>query len=933
MPQSTPVDADGASTPVSDDAAPLAISGKRKRDSQEDGAEAMTGVKEQKPTAPDRWAAGEQKDLIKNYFEVLKSIDIEPSILKRPLENAPSLSEPEAKRQKSLEPPTLMSISDKFAADAYTHMEDVASDIISVANAALSETESKVLDGSGSRVANKKLAASIAGFKDRALRIFEREKAYPNTPAAEIMRGGESSRFSASDKSQVILSVLGYAPQERRVFSSLPLSQDFDPEDYMLPPGVAFSRVMPSNVQERAQTLGEVFSSPRPLLPLQPPKQPKTQAKGNTLDFYYPLLENTSKYRGNCYFNTKLSTGHYLDYSSATPSNQTRTKQRERAQSLAGKRPSISELETSEMESLFRGAFSSFAPCKDDSSAVISSGTAGRIWWQQSGSRNFERMIELEYYKDLKDADPFKSRLKLEEIDEEGIREAIDNWDETIVDPSLDEAMGSKRDANEKEINDILDEVTDMIETLASYQRIRNLTLPNSQNRQSSDPVNGDMLANSGPHQPSEEEQATYDMLKAQLTLIIKTLPPYAVAKLNGDQLDELLISTKIQIRTDQYRGVMEEDDAGVQARIRAQQQQQQQQHQQQHAAIQAAQTSVRPSSQRSGSISTPYGNQYQHPNQYNTPSRTPSHTQQYFRSMPTPTSQQPRSRTTGSPAQQARPPQPNQYTRPNGYTNQYAAQLAKSQTPYGHQNMPQYANQQRPQYGQLQQQGTPSASRFPYQQQQAGTPGQPNYAAYTNGGGVPPRNMSPQVPARHAYSPPGVQQGQRFATPGQSSTPQMNRNASNPGQHAAYSQSPGLTGYHTVIPEAQQQRILDQAKARVAAQDRSAIYGDRMSQPGYAVTGMGMGVGTSTSTAYGVNAAARVNTTNQQKPQTPAGQKQGTNGTSTPGTQTQYVPPSKVTPVPVPPIPGAGQAQSSQPSQPPQPPPPSQQPVSKTES
>ncbi len=61
--------------------------------------------------------------------------------------------------------------------------------------------------------------------------------------------------------------------------------------------------------------------------------------------------------------------------------------------------------------------------------------------------------------------------------------------------------------------------------------------------------------------------------IASQLALIIKTLPPYAIAKLNGDQLEELLISTKVQISTDQYRGVMEEDDAAAQARLRAQQQ------------------------------------------------------------------------------------------------------------------------------------------------------------------------------------------------------------------------------------------------------------------------------------------------------------------------------------------------------------------------
>ncbi|KHO02071.1 uncharacterized protein MAM_01072 [Metarhizium album ARSEF 1941] len=910
MAQPTPVGANGASTPSNDENGHLAVPGKRKRDSKDGavGAE-MTSVEEQKPAAPHRWAAGEQKDLIKSYFDVLKSIDVEPAILKRPLGDRKVQDEPDTKRQKSSDPSSVRSISDKIAADSYTHIEHVASDVVSATDAALSEIRARVPDGSGS-AGSTKLAVRIAEFKAQALAIMEREKAYPRVATSEAINGQVDSK-AASCKSQAILSVVGYAPQERRLFSSLPLSQDIDLTELNLPPGVSFSRLVPANTQERTQTLGELFSPPRPLPPLQPPKQPKTQAKGNTLDFYHPDLADTATYRGACYFGTKLSSGYYLDYSNATPSYQTKTKQRERAQSLAGKKPSTSELEMSEMESLFRGAFSTFAPCKDDSGAVIPSGTVGKMWWHKSGSKNFQRMIEVEYYPDIADVDAFHPSPRGEELDEDAVQEAIDNWDDDAVDPSLEDAMGTKRDQSQKEVDDVLDEVSDLIGTLASYQRIRNLTLPNSQNRQSSDPVNGDMLANSGP-QPSEEEQATYEMLKAQLALIIKTLPPYAVAKLNGDQLDDLLISTKIQVRTDQYRGVMEEDDAG-------QQQQQQQQHVAAQAA-QAAQANARPPLQRSASISTPYANQYQHPPQYGTPTRTPSHPQQYFRSMPTPNYHQPR--TMGSPApQHPRPPQPNQYTRPNGYPNQYATQLAKAQTPYGHQNMPQAHQQRPPQYGQLQQQGVPNATRFQYQQQfqqqpppqppPPGPPGQPNYGAYMNGAGMPPRNMSPQVPPRHPYSPsPNMQQAQqRFGTPGQGN-PQMARHASNPGPHPQYNQSPGLTGYHTVIPEAQQQRILEQAKARVAAQERTAMFGDKM-QPGF--PGMPMG--------YGGNvdanrmATARANLMNQQKPQTPVGQRQGINGTP----QSQYVPPSKVTPVPVPPIPGAGQQQPQSGQQPPQ--------------
>lgn len=802
-----------------------------------------------------------------------------------------------------------------MVAGKYADMEDMASDVLFAVNAALSDLSSKTSEDTD-KTMTAKAALRIRDFKQKAMEILNREKAYPNVAIAHP--SADANPEAASEVGEAVLSVVGYAPQERRLFSSLPLARGTDLSKFSLTPGVSISRVVPSTLRERTQTLGELFAPPRPLPPLQPPKQPKTQAKGNILDFYHPELTDTSKYRTNCYYTTKLTAGHYLDYSNATPSSQTKTKQRERAQSLAGKKPSASELEMTEMEALFRGAFSSFAPCKDDAAAVVPSSIAGRMWWQKSGQRSFQRMIEIECYGDVEDADAPGQGAKVAELDEAAVQEAIDNWDDSVIDPTLEDIMGNGRDEGEKEADEILDEVSDMIETLASYQRIRNLTLPSSQNRQSSDPVTGDMLATAGP-QPSEEEHATYQTLKAQLALIIKTLPPYAVAKLNGDQLDDLLISTKVQVQTDQYRGVMEEDDVGLQARLRAQQQAQQQQQQQQ-----AAHAPGRAGSQRTPSISTPYGNKYQASNQYGTPTRPASHPQQqYYRPSPAPNYQPPRNIPPS--AHQARPPQPNQYTRPNGYPNQYATQLAKAQTPYGHQNMPLYAGQQRPGYAQMPlqpqqqplQQPAGPPHQLPHQQpiqpqqgnqnaryafpqgypQQHGTPGQPSYgAAYTNGSGVPPRTMSPQVPPRPPYSPsPNMPQNQRFASQGNAP---MNRYPGQPGP----TQNPGLTGYHTVIPEAQQQRILDQAKARVAAQERTPMFADKTPHPG---ASLGMGYGTPGGEGNRL-AAARANTVNQQKPSTPVGQRQGSNGT--PGAA--ILPPHKVTPVPVPVIPGAGQQQ-----------------------
>ncbi|KAM0076752.1 hypothetical protein ACKRZS_010906 [Fusarium odoratissimum] len=878
MAQPTAIHANGTSESPSLDKAQPVAPGKRKRETEEmEDRDEDNASEEQKPAITNGEPKKDQRDVIKSFVEVLSSYDIGPSILKRPLPESSDDEQDEhrAKRQKSTD---LTTISEKAAANAYEDLDQVANDLVSALQAALKDIKTKPADDE-KQATNEELRAQISDFKEKALQLLRREKAYPKTSADPL--AVEAKLPPSPQKGELVLSLVAYAPQERRLFSSLPISDEAKLRDVPLPQGMSLTHVMPTTPHERTQTLGDLFSSPKNLPPLQPPKQPKTQAKGNVLDFYRPELTDTSKFRNASYFTTKLTAGCYLDYSNATPSSQTITKQRERAQSLAGKRPSTTELELHEMESLFRGAFSSFAPCKDDSGAVVPSSVAGRMWWQRSGHRSFQNMIEVEYYGGA-DSDEKAEKDEAMDIDEKAIQEAIDSWDESVVDPSLEEALGTKRADEEKEVDEILEEVSDMIETLSSYQRIRNLNLPNSQNRSSSDPVNGDMLATPGPT-PSEGEQATYEMLKAQLALIIKTLPPYAVAKLNGDQLEDLLISTKVQVQTDKYKGVMEEDEAGVQARLRAQQQ--------------AAQANARPPPQRTPSVSGVSYGHHTPQTQYATPQRTPSmQQQQYYRPGPTPGfTPAPRP----MPAQ-PRPPQPNQYSRPNGYPAQYATQVAKAQTPYGHQNMPQYASQPRPQFGQMQaQQGTPNA-RFAFQpgypQQQAATPSQPNFGAYTNGQAVPQRTMSPQV-NRQAYSAsPNVQQPPRYGTPNQAVGNQMNRYPSNPPQQGTPAQNPGLTGYHTVIPEAQQQRILEQAKARVAAQERSTMFADKITQPG--TPGFGQG-GTMDPSRL---AAARASIASQQKPPTPNSQRSSMSGTPGPP------PPHKVTPVPVPPIPGMQQ-------------------------
>ncbi|KAK4124470.1 hypothetical protein N657DRAFT_680455 [Parathielavia appendiculata] len=883
-----------------DSPASINSSTKRKRESSDDNQSDFNSRNPPQLPVNGVHTPQDSKSLIRDLYDVLQNHDPDrSSILKRPIPESLPDGEPSSKRAKSEDSNKAVTIADKVTQGAYETLDDLVSDIVQTANAQAKELETAGILG-GTNALTKTIA-----FRTKALELYRRELSYPNVPRPT---SGKSARGPAPDEGGLVLTAIGPAPTAKPVFSSLQRGANAEIlARASLPRGVTVTKVLSDaaalgDKSGRSLTLGELFPSPRNLPPLQPPKTPKTTTKSNVLTFYHPEFAEKSKYRSGSYFSQNISTGNWLDYTNATPTTHAKTKQRERAQSLAGVKPSTIELEISEMESLFRGAFSAFAPCKDDSGAIVPSGQVSRIWWQRVGRRSYARMAEAEEPEDENEGGSTVDSALVMEIDEEYVKDAIENWDETAIDPGLDHALGKKSD-QEKEVDDLLEEVSDLIETLASYQRNRNLTLPTSQDRYSADPVNGDMLRNGSlSHQPSEEEVMTYEALKAQLSLIIQTLPPYAVARLNSDKLAELAVSTKIEIRSDDYRGVMEEDEP---ARL-------------QRLAQAAQQTSAQRQAHRTPSVSGQYAS-HQYQAQF-TPSVRPVGGAQHFPQTPVrPQASNMYSRAPSSvpipqPHQQVQPrPAPGTQFRPT----MYAPQLAKAQGPYGHSNMPhqfaaspsQSRMQQHPNYN-MGQPGAPNqrfSQGYPpgYQQHQQiqphpqhGQPSphpqmsphqppmaphgqQPPYMPYANGGQMP-RTLSPQVPQAHPYSqsPTPPQQHQQIAgrppygSPGPGMPPNVN---AVPRQYGAGSPGPGmmqgaaaavaagagaggtgggnnrqqtgsnLTGFATVMPEVQQRQVMEQARARADAEQRVSGHMGKVTQtqqaPGEVVGLAGIGL------------------------------------------------------------------------------------------
>ncbi|KAI0023381.1 hypothetical protein F4780DRAFT_78607 [Xylariomycetidae sp. FL0641] len=728
------------------------------------------------------------QSIIRDYFEILKTFPTASTILNRPLSEPNASEEPEPKRKKTDEASSAASrsVADKVAKDEYEDIDSILADLASSINDQIADLYD-VNDVSAAK-ANEAAIAQVIEFKKETHELFRRELTYSNVSQLPEALGAldPTNDMRSNATGQMLLSVFGDAPRPRQLYSSLQQLPESgrDGEDTSralqeieLPNGIKTAKAIPYTMpfvvekEKKSKSLGELFPAPRNLPSLPVPKAPKSTTKGVQVGWHRPELTEKSKFRAGSYFGQPISTGRWLDYSNAAPPSQINTKRRERALSLAGNKPSSADVEATEMaeiDALFRGAFSSFAPSKDDSAAMVSSGLISQtLWWQKFGQRSFDRLINEDNDETEKPSDE-----PVEEVDEGLIQEALNNWDENLVDPSLEEACCPKKSDEEKETDDLLQEVSDMIQTLISYQKNRNLTLPTAatQSRYAADPARSDMLTDGSPVQPGEEEMATYEALKAQLTLVIQMLPPYAVARLNSDKLEELNISTKLEIRTEEYQGNMEEDETAARAR-----------------AAQAAAATPRPSTHRSTSSSSntmPYAPPYHAP-----ASRTPMATgPAFYGGAQTPVRSQapmPRPPQTMPPAYPPRPPSNTGYRPPNAYPNTgyaapykppmpysqpgaYGATTAHSRPPY-QQHMPPYPNMgaQTPQ-GRYQPYAHPPATQppayhpQPYMPQHQPHPPPPHnpYGHYTNGaGGMVQRTASPHVPHQpppHQMPPQG---------------------------------------------------------------------------------------------------------------------------------------------------------------------------------
>ncbi|OJD35682.1 uncharacterized protein BKCO1_16000102 [Diplodia corticola] len=614
--------ANGALTPppAPQDAEPTNASpsaAKRKRSTSQANALADRDQPAQKPESA-RSGARTLKALLDDVLDILKSYDTTPSILDQPIRSNGDRAvsgEPTTKRTKLAQPPAAASsIVAKVESDAYASLDELVADVDSVCSQLLasvnpqhasSEADTKLLTGT---LALKKVLKNIviretqrkaavdAKVAEKADSAEDEEKEEANGVVKQEPVEDEVDSFAGS---RAVLTLFASAQGNKQLFSSLQkpvkvegrktegetseLESAVDVtlplDESGLPSMISSTKIVPVHTEDaiggksKALTFGEVFGPPPKFRDLKPPvPASQTVSKGNTITWGQQDLTLRTGRRGSSYSSQRLTAGDWLGYSGVDvekePSSPSaKRKQRDRALSTGEVNPPLPDeeqarLDKAKTDALFRSVYSSFAPTHDDGVAVIPEETKNRVWWQKVGEKRFNEIFALDPA--LVDAQPGEAMEGVSADENGNEEEAFKEAAEQFTPEELNVPEKSEKDRQNQEIDELLQEISELLETLHSHQRIRQSTLAPATRT----PAGQDSSVQ--PSTPSSDEVDVYNLLKTQLSLMVSQLPPYAVAKLNGDQLEDLNISKKLVIETKDYRGVMEEDQVSKLAKSAA---------------------------------------------------------------------------------------------------------------------------------------------------------------------------------------------------------------------------------------------------------------------------------------------------------------------------------------------------------------------------
>ncbi|KAL4926288.1 uncharacterized protein BDV17DRAFT_283413 [Aspergillus undulatus] len=571
----------------------LATPGKRKRvSSQDDKAAHEAGAAS---LLDERTRL---QETLRNLVEILSKNDTELQLLSCPLPSSPV--KPRSKRAKIAgDKDEAVNIQARVASDRYNTLSEFLGDFEKASAAVIERNKAQA---SGTPIVGTPVTETvnrIAAFKKLLNSLIRQAQVSPASVKAETPGNeAESSEKPPTSTEEVrnsglVLTLFGNPANPKQLYSSLqksvkvPLSSDeSETKKYVevqtplpeggLPNGITTTKIAPyedEKTKVAKRTFGEVFTPKATLPQYEPPRRARSSSRTSQVTWIDPF-DAVTNYRGflgdrNNYSFAHLPSGNWLQYGGVTSSPSfwgRRQKQQSPQQLGEEKYHEDPVLWADEDASVLQGVYSSFAPSFDSSGAVVQADSKNLVWWSKRGAKRLNLLLSIPDA--TEDQDTTVQPGSIGDLDESTLEEMVKSFNPDVF---ADGAMPSKsakddqeqeKTSEEKDTDDLLAEISDLLETLSSYQKIRNLDLPASnQSAEAKDTPS----TQTTPNQPSDAEREVYETLRSSLSLLVSQLPPFAVAKLNGDQLAELNISQKILIENTDYPGSMEKDDHTVQ--------------------------------------------------------------------------------------------------------------------------------------------------------------------------------------------------------------------------------------------------------------------------------------------------------------------------------------------------------------------------------
>lgn len=507
--------------------------------------------------------------------------DSELQLLSCPFQN--TTTKPRAKRAKVSGDQDASNIRTRVASDKYNTLQEFLSDIERASAAVIERNQAQSNGANVDGAPVTEVVNQIAAFKIHMNSLIG--QSFVNQPEVKT-EVSEDDNDSSSELHAInvcaredkrALTLFGNPANPKHLFSSLqksvkvPLQSSSGPEKFVevqeelrevgLPNGITTTKVVPFNLaatpKPSKRTFGEVFP-PRESLPkLEPPRKRSHRGNAATWVDRFDATFDARDFLGerSNYCLAPLPSTQWLQYGGVTssPSYWDRVEKQQGDPDIAH-RHGDPALWNGPDPSAFLGVFSSFAPSHDSSGAIVQLASKDAVWWSQRGAHRVNTLLSIPYEGEGED-DNTETVCpgNIGDLDESLLDEMIASFNAEDFAMNVDEA-----DVESKDVNQLLGDVSDLLNTLSSHQRIRNLIPPpaSPQGSEADETFAVDEL-----NAPSDAEFGVYETLKSSLVAIISNLPPYAVAKLDGHQLAELNISQRIVIDTPDYSGTMEKDD------------------------------------------------------------------------------------------------------------------------------------------------------------------------------------------------------------------------------------------------------------------------------------------------------------------------------------------------------------------------------------